>query len=111
MAAADPIKMLPCPFCEGPPVVIVQAGYRGGALALQDEWEEGADSYAFVFCHECGTEGPHTDDFIYIRDEYHAAEVAAIRLWNQRDARHRDMYDYGDAKGLNLHPRPEAPDV
>jgi len=108
---ADPIKLLPCPFCEGPPVPIVQAGHANGWLALQDDYgDAGADAYAFVFCHECGTEGPHARTYlVYDRADYLALETEAVRLWNQRDARHRKLYDGGDANGLNLYPRQDEP--
>lgn len=38
-----PIKLLPCPFCEGPPCVIVQNGHPiyGEAKRLDDYGDEG----------------------------------------------------------------------
>jgi hypothetical protein len=107
---SDPIKLLPCPFCEGPPVPIVQndTANRGYCEPREDYGPNGHDVRAFVFCHECGAEGPAFEDTIYDRDGYDDAEGEAVRLWQERNARHRDLFDGGEPEGLNLYPRPNA---
>lgn len=111
MSAA--IKLKPCPFCEGPPVPIVQRefGGRGGAPIL-DEYEDnsgldllGLAVRAFVFCHECGSEGPAHDAILEVRADYFAAEAEGVRLWQERGKAGRECYDAGEADGLNLYPR------
>jgi hypothetical protein len=59
-----------------------------------------------VWCHECGAQGPHADDWgAYSEADVAAVKQSAAELWNQRDARHRCLYDGGEAEGLNEHPR------
>lgn len=111
MAAAQ-ILLVPCPFCEGPPVPIVQNAIGGGAAPLQDDYgDEGLDVSAIVFCHECGAEGPAHDCTIYDRDEYFEAEAQGVRLWQERGANNRDLYDAGESVGLNLYPRSDELDA
>lgn len=102
------IKLLPCPFCEGPPCVIVQNDHPDYGLAtrLDDYGETGKEVGAFVFCHECGARGETEENCIYTGEEYDEMEYRACARWNLRDRRHRRMYDAGDEEGLNLHPRP-----
>ena len=106
----EPIRLLPCPFCEGPPCVIVQneAPNLGQATLLQDYGDDGKLVIAFVFCHECGASCEEEDCDIYTASDYADAERRACERWNRRDARHRSMYDGGAADGLNLYPRPNA---
>jgi hypothetical protein len=101
------VKLLPCPFCEGPPCPLVQNGlFPGGAALLLDNYgPEGLYVRAFVFCHECGADSPDVTGTIYDREDYAAIERQAVGLWQKRDARHRCMYDGGEAEGLNLYPR------
>jgi Restriction alleviation protein Lar len=93
--------LLPCPFCEGPPVVIVRNSEtqvmidRPAPESNEDEFIE-----ALVFCHECGAQGPHADEVVCMDDEIDGIELRAAELWNQRDARHRSMYDSGVERGL-----------
>lgn len=102
------IAMAPCPFCKGPPQPIVQDYERGGEAAFHDDYgDDGLIVKAFVFCHECGAEGPSTESVIYSREEYLEAEAAAVILWQQRDARHSDLFAASAAEGLNLYPRPD----
>lgn len=105
-----PVKMLPCPFCGGPPCVIVQNDHPQYGLAkrLETYGEIGKEVRAFVFCHECGAQGETEEDCIYTGDEYDDLETRACVRWNQRDSRHRSLYDAGDAECLNLHPRPNT---
>lgn len=104
------IDLLSCPFCEGPPCPIVQNDTvnRGAARLLDDYGQDGLYVRAFVFCHECGALGPAHDALIYDREDYFAAEAAGVRLWQERDSRHRVMFDDGNAAGLNVYPRADA---
>jgi hypothetical protein len=104
-----PIKLLPCPWCEGPPVPIVQndTPNRGYCEPLDDYGDNGHEVRAFVFCHECGAESPEVTGTIYDREDYAAVERQAVGLWQKRDARHRDLYDSGESRGLNRYPRPD----
>lgn len=104
------VRMLPCPFCEGPPVVIVQHAGRGGYAERRDHYAavNGLSVKAFVFCHDCGCEGPGVDWIIDTGDEYDQAEEEAVRLWQQRDNRARVAFDSSEERGLNLYPRPKA---
>lgn len=98
------------PFCEGPPVPLVQNGIGGGAAALEEEYgDEGLYAHAIVFCHECGAECSTDATIIYTRDEYYELEARAVALWQQRDNRNRPLFNGGEAEGLNLYPRPDEP--
>ena len=87
--------MKPCPFCGGPPVALV-ANYLppyGAAPEKDDYGDDGLYVNAYVFCHECGANGPGYETLIFGRAEYVLAEDAGIALWELRDARHRHLYD------------------
>lgn len=103
-----PVLMPACPFCGGPPCPIVARGdHPFGAAPLQDEYgEDGLAVEAYVFCHECGADGPKHQKTIYSRDEYAAAEVEAVRLWCDRTSKNRRLYVAGVPEGLNHYPRP-----
>lgn len=101
------VLLPPCPFCEGPPCPFVQNGDSGAAPSLDDYGDAGLEVCAFVFCHECGSQGPEVEEVIYDRDDYFNVERAAVELWCRRDNRHRDLYDAGAPDGLNLYPRPD----
>jgi hypothetical protein len=107
-------ELLPCPFCEGPPVPIVQRTLSpGGAAPLKDDYEDedpelgGLMVKAFVFCHECGARGPYFDPVIETRADYYAAEAEGVRLWQERNARHRNLFDSSEERELNVYPRPD----
>lgn len=102
--------LTPCPFCEGPPCPIVQngSGIGGAAPLLDDYGDDGLYAIAFVFCHECGAQSSEVDALIYTREDYFELEAKGVRLWQDRDNRHRDLYDGGQAEGLNLYPRADA---
>lgn len=105
------VKLSPCTFCEGPPVPTVQNDEQPiGAVLRQDYYgDDGLAINAHVFCHECGAQGPSHTDVIYSAEEYDEALQKAVELWQQRDARHRQLYDGGEAEGLNLFPRSDTP--
>lgn len=106
------IKLKPCAHCEGPPVPTVQLQLPplGKAPRQEDYGDDGLAIDAYVFCHECGAQGPCVSEVIEDAQGYDDALAEAVRLWQQRDARHRDLYDGGEAEGLNLLPRPDRED-
>lgn len=76
----DAEVMRPCPFCGGPPVVF-------GTDKL--------DPTSYVFCHECGAQGPTFDPtFAKQSKAWTLAQcrVEAARLWNVSDQRNADLY-------------------
>lgn len=105
---SKPVRLSPCPFCGGPPVVFVESlaegrGYAEGKPIPDD----GLYCHAYVFCHECGANGSHTDDaIIYEATEFEPLKREAVRLWQIRDARHIDLYAANDRQSNNLFPRP-----
>ena len=109
-----PVLMPACPFCGGPPCPIVaRADYPFGQAPLQDDYgDEGLHVTGYVFCHECGADGPKHTEWIFSREQYAEVERAAVKGWSDRNSRHRAMYTSGLPKGLNLYPRPaeEGPD-
>lgn len=100
----QPIKLEPCPFCEGPPMPVVRTDELG---EIRPELipEAGLWVEAYVFCHECGAQGPEYEDDVYDADDIERMKGEAVKLWQQRDKRNRDLYDAGDVEGLNLYPR------
>jgi len=93
------VTLLPCPFCGGPPV----------PHTFPKETSDGVNVKAYVFCHECGAEGPYVEGMTYDPEERDDLEAKAVLLWNARNARHLGMYDAGTPEGLNLYPRPDQP--
>lgn len=98
------MKLLPCPFCEGPPCISAHE-YLGGAMWRDEAYpDDGIFLEAQVWCHECGAHGPKAEKIACDHDDYVALETEACELWNQRDNRNRDCYDGGEAEGLNEYP-------
>ncbi|OZY31076.1 Lar family restriction alleviation protein [Pseudomonas lundensis] len=96
-----------CPFCGGPPVPIVidtEPPYVA-AVELADYGHDGVLVDAYVFCHECGSQGPTHEAVLYERGDYHLALAGAVANWQSRDARHAVLYQASAAGGLNLFPR------
>lgn len=105
------VVLKPCPFCEGPPVPFVRFTNDAGKIiqdARIEESDDGIHARAQVFCHECGAEGPSASAIVYVAADVHALTLKGIEGWNTRDARHRDLYDYGVARGLQMWPRAQA---
>jgi hypothetical protein len=50
-----------------------------------------------VLCHECGARGPRVEDSLDFSDDksrfISELERKAIEAWNERNARHRSLYD------------------
>ncbi|MGH9962980.1 MAG: Lar family restriction alleviation protein, partial [Pyrinomonadaceae bacterium] len=62
--------LLPCPFCEGPPVSIVTRPWALGGGVFPDTELQGKDGFlvdAYVFCHECGARGETLHDRVFNR--------------------------------------------
>lgn len=104
---AEQIRLLPCPFCAGPPIPIITRSITlgGGVFPAHEVGENGLDVTAYVFCHECGANTELVDDRIYDLEEAEKLKAQAVALWNTRDARHIDLYCSGEKDGLNLYPR------
>lgn len=109
-ALTFPLTMPPCPFCGGPPCPIVtKADWPYGAAPFEDDYgDEGLAVEAYVFCHECGAQGPKTDwTTIDTKEDYLAVEREGVLNWCRRNSRHLGLYECGLPEGLNVHPRPE----
>lgn len=111
----EQITIAPCPFCEGPPCVEAKDYMTQEPVEFdrpQDEYSD-EEYEAYVWCHECGAEGPHVDscdlaifdglDYLTVMD---VARIAVER-WNERGNKARAGYDGGAKEGLNLFPRSE----
>src|SRR5882762_6151969 len=107
------IKLLPCPFCAGPPVLITRWTYddclpQHGPMPLPHE--HGIHVTAFVFCHECGSEGPDSHDFDHSsicceKEEVPGVERRAVENWNRRDTKNADLYAANEAEGRCVYPK------
>jgi hypothetical protein len=109
-----PVVLKPCPFCEGPPVPITRFSDRAGnriADANIPESEDGLHSDAFVFCHECGGEGPHAHGIVFDRQDLAELTAKAVQQWNARDDRNRDLYDSNSVEGRCRYPRGDVIEV
>lgn len=109
----EQIRILPCPFCEGPPCVTVRDYMTRELVDIGQPYDEaGEEDYsAEVWCHECGAQGPAIDScslgIFEKRYDLSAGDVAriAVERWNIRAGHHRELYDAGEEEGLNLFPR------
>lgn len=114
----EPIKMAPCPFCEGPPCIIARDFITRVEVSEDHRRDPGADDQpafeAHVWCHDCGARGPDIDTCtLGIFEHLYDLEVAdvmriAIERWNDRHDKARNCYDAGEKEGLNTWPRVEA---
>lgn len=105
----DRVALKPCAFCGGPPVPFVQLASQGfGSAPRMDSYgDDGLSIEAFVYCHECGANGPTFEDDIFDASDYDQAMAEGVRLWQDRDGRHADLYEANAADGQNLFPRPD----
>jgi hypothetical protein len=99
----QPVKLTACPFCEGPPVPFATSERFGFAFEA-----DGSMVDAYVFCHECGAQGPSVEGLCWDDEDVAPLIDRAVLLWETKNNRHRELYDAGDAEGLNLHPRASA---
>jgi hypothetical protein len=110
------VGLSPCPFCCGPPVPHCRRldEPRGPVDKRAPFSEEGDYCEAYVFCHECGAQGPTaTGDgmggaLVFDAVELATLELEAVTLWNERNARHLDLFESGTRDGLNQYPRDHA---
>ncbi|HFK9564036.1 Lar family restriction alleviation protein [Pseudomonas aeruginosa] len=105
--SADAINLPPCPWCEGPPVVLVARTFSpfGTVRELTTYGCEGLDVDAYVFCHECGCEGPKCEDVIFNAEDFRRVEREGARLWSERTSRNRHLFDSNAADGHCVYPR------
>lgn len=112
-STVEPIKMTPCPFCEGPPCIEGVDFITGKDLPEDHPHDEDSDQdyRAYVWCHDCGAQGPNIDsltlstfEHIYDLSLMDVMRIAAQR-WNDRNNKARACYDAGDKEGLNIFPR------
>ena len=112
----EPIKINPCPFCEGSPCITARNWITKEELGEGHKQNEGCDEAyeAHVWCHDCGAQGPNINTcslgtFEHIYD-LEVADVMriAIERWNDRHNRARNCYDSGEKNGLNIWPRTAA---
>ncbi|MFJ3121061.1 Lar family restriction alleviation protein [Pseudomonas protegens] len=114
----EPIKIAPCPFCEGPPCIIARDFITGVEVFETQRRDPDADDQpafeAHVWCHDCGAQGPNINTcslgtFEHLYD-LEVADVMriAIERWNNRPARARSCYDFGDLERVTLWPRVDA---
>lgn len=105
-ARAEPIKLLPCTFCGGPPSpAVTRALHPYGSFTVDDIPPNGITAEGYVFCHECGADGPKLTDEVFDQAGIDRLRDSGVRLWQRRDNRNGDCYDGGEAEGLNLYPR------
>jgi Restriction alleviation protein Lar len=107
------IKIEPCPFCEGPPCVIAHDFVTRAEVEIdRPQTEDFDEDYtAYVWCHECGAQGPSIDSCslgtfehlfdLMVRDVMRIA----VERWNNKSAKARGCYDAGEKEGLNMFPR------
>ena len=103
--------LLSCPFCGGPPKPIVTRAFHPyGYLPIAEiDADNGTYAEAYVFCHECGAEGPKAEECIHSEAGHDALALAGIRNWQDRDQRHADLYQSSAAAGRSHFPRKDLP--
>jgi hypothetical protein len=104
---SEPIRLLPCPFCGGPPCPFVGMS-EGGAIPADVNWDNGVAVEAFVFCHECGAESESIDGLCFNDDEPERLLPEAVKVWQDRSLRNFALYLAGTDEGLNMFPRPTS---
>lgn len=84
----------PCPFCGGPPVLFLQKDVVHGAWYDFANEEGGGDAVnCFVFCHECGAQGPHFNDCsAFEAEDIHKIQNQAAEEWNTSGFHHLEMF-------------------
>lgn len=104
---STPITLAPCPFCAGPPATFACNAVTHKPFDARDiDAENGSAVSAHIFCHECGAQG-QTAYSVEVFDEGDLGELIAEACanWNQRDERHRSLYNASAALGYNIYPR------
>lgn len=103
---------LPCPFCGGPPAYMAQCldegAWKHPMVAISND--NGAFIEAWVFCHECGADGPRAEDICYTQADLDALGKQAYENWNRRDERNKRLYDANVARLSEAAPAPAKGD-
>lgn len=108
------IKMIPCPFCGGPPVLRWEWSGEDGQRTTRNREpllpsEIGVFLRTYVSCHECGAAGPAHHGILCEREEIEEIERLGIGLWNLRDGRHDGLYVANEAtKVIAFIPEPSV---
>lgn len=92
------MRLLPCPFCGGPPVASVFDPMTHTIMGVDEIKPDAGSVDAHVWCHECGAQGSGADGYVYDRDSYYELEAEAARLWNERSSRNGVLYDPAKAE-------------
>lgn len=105
----DPVEMMPCPFCGGPPCVDAFAINRRRRFHGQKRYSSnGKFIRARAWCHECGATGGSVDDIVFSNDDVIKLKRKAAELWNIRDSHNQGMFVSSAAEKLNFYPRPDG---
>lgn len=92
-----------CPFCEGPPCPFIRFTDDTGKIVRDphiERSEDGLCASAKVFCHECGADGPSAHGICFDGRDVEKLLEQAKAAWNQRDSRHRQLYEASVAADL-----------
>lgn len=81
----------PCPFCGGPPVPFTKEIPEGGIT--DSDLNDGVFIESYVFCHECGSQGPVNNELVTGREDIQAVEQNAVALWQERNSRNKELYE------------------
>lgn len=105
--------LLPCPFCAGPPVLISKWFSDGHWVnfpeSLPFDDEDGCFIESWVFCHECGVDGPRAEGFCCEQSDVDSVDQKAVENWNRRDERHKELYDANRVEGRCQYPDDSVP--
>lgn len=104
------VKLLPCPFCAGPPCLITKwldekRGFQWENLPAPLPSDDGLIVKAWIFCHECGAGGPEQEGICDYVGDLDEIKWGAVDNWNVRGQRHKDLYDANHAEGRCQYPR------
>lgn len=106
LGPGEQIKLLPCPLCEGPPVLFVRCSITrrpfDGRFDPKEMVPVGLSVH--IFCHECGCQTTDFNGDCCGAEDLRRLEQMCIRGWQTRNNRHRRMYDAGDAERLSEYP-------
>lgn len=92
---ADAEALAPCPFCYGPPLVLV---HHLDAFQFKPLWrpgnygDDGLYASAVVFCHECGATSEEASDVVFSDSDVDQLVAVAKKSWDTRDKRHQELY-------------------
>lgn len=104
------ITLNPCPFCEGPPNVSAFDDITGVMVYAGHRRKEDEGYNAYVWCHDCGCQGPNqnsTSISIFEGRQLTVGQLLhrAVVQWNSRHSQARELYDASLVDGLCQYPR------